>query len=994
MKREWTPDELAEQWALSFAEHQVVGKKTGSTRLGFAVLLKFIQVEGRFPHHPRDVPMAVVEYIAPQLGLSPALWERYVWSGSTVEYHRAQIRRFLGFREVGARDTKSLTVWLSDAVLPHTQELEQVKARLFERCRELRLEPPALDRVERLVRSALHVHEERFCSAIYGRLPAAARAQLDNLLAPPAGGGTASETTVALLHFLKADPGRASLESIQEELVKLEVVRATGLPGDLFAGVAPQILRTYRHRVAVEESYELRRHPDALRTTLLAAFCSVRGPEIFDGLVDLLVGTVHRIESRAERKVDRQLLDDFKRVAGKDNLLFQVADASLAHPDGVVREVVYPIVNEETLRALVKEWKASGPRYRRIVQTTIRRSYQAYYRRMMPALIKALPLRSSNERHRPVMRAVELVRSYLGSKLRFYPVQEDVPLEGVVREAWLDAVVDTDADGTKRVNRITYEVCALSALREKLRCKEIWVAGANRYRNPDEDLPADFASSREAHYVALKLPLSAQQFIEKVRQEMKEELGALDRELPRNPDVSIQSKAGGRISLTPLEAQAEPQRLVAVKSEVARRWPMTSLLDILKETDLRVGFTEVFRSATVRENLERSVLRPRFLLCLYGLGTNTGLKRVSAGAEDVTYKDLLYVRRRFLTVDLLRDAIRRVVNATLRVRQPHIWGEGTTACASDSKKFGAWDQNLMTEWHVRYGGRGVMIYWHVERKAICIYSQLKTCSSSEVAAMIEGVLRHCTEMRVEKNYVDTHGQSEVAFAFCRLLGFQLLPRLKGINRQRLYRPEPGKPDEYPNLQSVLSRPIDWDLIGQQYDEMVKYATALRVGTSDAESILRRFTRTNVQHPTYRALAELGKAERTTFLCRYLRRKEQRREIHEGLNVIENWNSANAFIHYGRGGEMATNNRDDQETGMLCLHLLQACLVYVNTIMVQQVLSAPAWMDQMGPEELRALTPLIYNHVTPYGTFNLDMEARLLLDGAVDAAATTASQTEM
>ena len=98
MKREWTPDELAEQWTLSFAEHQVVGKKTGSTRLGFAVLLKFIQVEGRFPRHPRDVPMAVVEYIAPQLGLSPALWERYVWSGSTVEYHRAQIRRFLGLR--------------------------------------------------------------------------------------------------------------------------------------------------------------------------------------------------------------------------------------------------------------------------------------------------------------------------------------------------------------------------------------------------------------------------------------------------------------------------------------------------------------------------------------------------------------------------------------------------------------------------------------------------------------------------------------------------------------------------------------------------------------------------------------------------------------------------------------------------------------------------------------------------------------------------------
>ena len=81
----------------------------------------------------------------------------------------------------------------------------------------------------------------------------------------------------------------------------------------------------------------------------------------------------------------------------------------------------------------------------------------------------------------------------------------------------------------------------------------------------------------------------------------------------------------------------------------------------------------------------------------------------------------------------------------------------------------------MTEWHIRYGGRGVMIYWHVEKKSVCIHSQLKSASSSEVAAMIEGVLRHCTEMSVDKNYVDTHGQSEVAFAFSHLLGFRLLP---------------------------------------------------------------------------------------------------------------------------------------------------------------------------------------------------------------------------
>jgi len=120
---------------------------------------------------------------------------------------------------------------------------------------------------------------------------------------------------------------------------------------------------------------------------------------------------------------------------------------------------------------------------------------------------------------------------------------------------------------------------------------------------------------------------------------------------------------------------------------------------------------------------------------------------------------------------------------------PHgqLWGQATTT-ASDSTKFGAWDQNLLTEWHVRYDGPGVMIYWHVDRKALCVYSQLKACSSSEVAAMIEGLLRHQSDAQIEANYVDTHGQSEIGFAFTELLGYKLLPRLKRIGAQRLYLP--------------------------------------------------------------------------------------------------------------------------------------------------------------------------------------------------------------
>ena len=161
--------------------------------------------------------------------------------------------------------------------------------------------------------------------------------------------------------------------------------------------------------------------------------------------------------------------------------------------------------------------------------------------------------------------------------------------------------------------------------------------------------------------------------------------------------------------------------------------------------------------------------------------------------------------------------------------------------------------------------------------------------------------------------------------------------------------------------------------------MIKYAAALRHRTADPEAILRRSAGTAVQHPTYAALGELGKVIKTIFLCRYIGSEELRREIHAGLNVVENWNGAHSFIFFGKGGEVASNRLEDQELSVLALHLLQNCLVYVNTLMLQRVLTEPAWLARMTAEDHRGLTPAIHAHINFYGRFDADLSRRIDLD---------------
>jgi hypothetical protein len=220
MRREWSPEDLIESWTFVGQDWTLVGNKTGATRLGFALMLKFFEIEACFPRAADDFPAAAVGYVAEQVNIAPAAFAAYSWSGRSITYHRSQIRDAFGFREFTRGDEDKLAGWLAEEVCPVELRDQQLHEAVLVRCRAERIEPPG--RVDRIIGSARAVLEQRFCDRTLARLNPASVAALEALVAEDAGAPSSGRV---LLAELKTDPGQVGLETLLREVDKLAAKR-------------------------------------------------------------------------------------------------------------------------------------------------------------------------------------------------------------------------------------------------------------------------------------------------------------------------------------------------------------------------------------------------------------------------------------------------------------------------------------------------------------------------------------------------------------------------------------------------------------------------------------------------------------------------------------------------------------------------------------------------------------------------------------------------
>ena len=398
MQQIWTDDELRAHWVLSDAELGLLRGVSESRSLTLCIYLKYFQRHARFPGPQDVVPQPILEFLASQVGSVMETGARVTGiPDRTARFYKGQIGTFLRIRRFDTAARGRFVDWLVQVVLPQAPPAAALDAAITEWFLSHRMVRPRDKDLAHLVARSEHRFERRLFARLANRLSAAQRACLDGVIATTEGWSQFAE--------IARDPGAASVGNVLGTVARLDSVRAVGLDRSLLADVHPDIVERYRLRLGTEDAWDIRRHPEETRYALLCCYLIPRAAALTDALGDLLISLTHKITARAESRVIKELVSEFRKVEGKTTLLFKMAVAADSEPAGRVCDVIFPVVGQKTIHDLANESRAQNPAFQYRVHHKVRRSYSHHYRRILPVLLKTLTFRS----HTPALQQFTLV---------------------------------------------------------------------------------------------------------------------------------------------------------------------------------------------------------------------------------------------------------------------------------------------------------------------------------------------------------------------------------------------------------------------------------------------------------------------------------------------------------------------------------------------------------------------------------------------------------
>jgi TnpA family transposase len=324
------------------------------------------------------------------------------------------------------------------------------------------------------------------------------------------------------------------------------------------------------------------------------------------------------------------------------------------------------------------------------------------------------------------------------------------------------------------------------------------------------------------------------------------------------------------------------------------------ITDLLLEVDQWTNFSGMFSHLkTGEEHQDRTLLLTAILADAF----NLGLEKMAEACPGTSLSRLSWLVAWHIRDETYSKALAKIVDHQHHLPLAAHWGEGTTS-SSDGQRFRAGGHGEASGYrNAKYGDDpGVLFYTHISDQYAPFHTKVISSPVRDATHVLDGLLYHESDLRIEEHYTDTGGFTDHVFALCHLLGYRFAPRIRDLADKRLAVIE--KPTCYPALQSLISKtPLQLKLAEKQFPEALRLATSIKHGTVTASLILRKLSAYPRQNGLALALRELGRIERTIFTLKWLQEPALRRRVSAGLNKGEARNVLARAIFFHRLGEI-------------------------------------------------------------------------------------------
>ena len=420
----------------------------------------------------------------------------------------------------------------------------------------------------------------------------------------------------------------------------------------------------------------------------------------------------------------------------------------------------------------------------------------------------------------------------------------------------------------------------MSELKNALRSGDISVVGSRQFKDFDDYLiPPD-------KYTALahegRLPVGVDPDCERY---LSERLGFLEAQLDtvnrlassdELPDAIITDTG---LKISPHDATV-PTIAQALIDRTASVLPHVKITELLIEVDQWTGFTRHFTHLKTGSTAKDKTL---LLTTVLADAINLGLTKITESCPGTTFARLAWLQAWHVRDETYSTALAALVNYQHQQAFAGHWGDGTTS-SSDGQRFRAGGRAESTG-HVnpKYGtDPGRMFYTHISDQYAPFHAKVVNVGVRDSTYVLDGLLYHESDLRIEEHYTDTNGFSDHVFGLMHLLGYRFAPRIRDLADTRLYTPTTSGNDR---LRPLIGGTINVKQIRGHWHEILRLATSIDQGTVTASLMLRKLGSYPRQNGLAIALREFGRIERTLFILDWLQSVELRQRVHAGLNIL-------------------------------------------------------------------------------------------------------------